>query len=106
MDTMLPPFVDLNYFRLIDVGQPIIHTKEFLLLPFGLIPCSPLPRISRLLTLLTIACFVVYFDAEDTTGNPSNIVTINRNVGQFTTTFYADTRKMALYDLYLSERIK
>ena len=32
-DTMFPPFVDLKYIWLLDVGKPILNSEEFLLLP-------------------------------------------------------------------------
>ena len=53
----------------------------------------------------TESSFVASFAVADVIANLS-MVTINSNSGQAITTFSADTCKMTLYDIYLSERGK
>ena len=92
MDTMFPPFVDLDYFRLHDVGQTIINGYRLLLLPCSLIPFLPPKDIWGPLFFI-YWIFVAPFDAADVMENMS-MVTINRNQGQATTTNSTDTCKM------------
>ena len=91
MDIMFPAFVDLDYFQLLDAGQPIITIKGFLPLPFSLV---------LFFTHKDILCniFVIYwifvasFDATYLVANPY-MMKINRNSGQSMTTFYAGNWK-------------
>ena len=57
MDTMFPLFSDHDYFRLLNVGQPILNSKGFLLLPCISIPDFP-PQYTQI--TLFVICQMLY----------------------------------------------
>ena len=90
----IPSFVDLNYFRLLDVVQPILNIKGFLLLTCPFLTLALPLRISGVLSISPLI-FKAFFHAEYLISNMF-MVKRNRNPGQGMTTCSAYNWKINL----------
>ena len=96
---MLTPFVDINYFRLLEVRKFILNSKVLFLLPCSLIHCFP-PQDLWGPPFVIYRGFFASFDLVDAIEN-MYMMKISRNSGQDMTHFFADNNG----DWYFSQKI-